>query len=72
MDTAKVIKQQLYEFKVSTIKKLKNDKIEGQLIKKQVEINLELERQKEYERKLKQAKTREELKRANDDLYSYN
>lgn len=34
MDTAHVIKQQLYEFKVNTIKKLKNDRMEGQLIKK--------------------------------------
>eukprot|EP00347_Sterkiella_histriomuscorum_P007243 403349712 len=72
MDTAKVIKQQLYEFKVNTVKKLKNDRLEGQLIKKQVELNQELERQKEFERKIKQAKTREEFKKANDDLQAYN
>lgn len=34
METAKVIKQQLYEFKVDTIKKIKNDMLEGELIKK--------------------------------------
>lgn len=33
--------------------------------------NQELERQKEYERRLKQAKTREEFKKANDDLQIY-
>lgn len=52
MDTAKVIKQQLYDFKISHIKKLKNDRLEGKLIKRQVEENVENERRKEMERKL--------------------
>ncbi|CDW72209.1 UNKNOWN [Stylonychia lemnae] len=71
MDTAKVIKQQLYEFKVDHIKKLKNDRLEGKLIRKQVEDNIELERQKEFQRKLQQAKNREELNRANEELRAY-
>ena len=33
-ETAKVIKQQLFEFKVNTIKNIKNDILEGNLIKK--------------------------------------
>jgi hypothetical protein len=36
MDTAHVIKQQLFEFKVNTIKKIKNDRLEGEIIKRQV------------------------------------
>lgn len=35
-DTAHVIKQQLFEFKLNHIKKLKNDRLEGEIIKKQV------------------------------------
>ena len=32
-DTAHVIKQQLFEFKLNHIKKLKNDRLEGEVIK---------------------------------------
>lgn len=34
MHNAKVIKQQLYEFKVNTIKQIKNERLEGEIIKR--------------------------------------
>ena len=70
-ETAHVVKQQLFEFKVNTVKKIKNDMLEGKIIKKQVEENQEQERRKELERKLKQAQTRQEFKKANEDLQAY-
>ena len=36
MDNAKVIKNQLYDFKVKHIKKMKEEQMEGELIKRKV------------------------------------
>jgi hypothetical protein len=46
--------------------------LEGQLIKKKALEDIELEKQKELERRLKQAKTREDFKKANDELKAFN
>jgi hypothetical protein len=44
MDNAKVIKDQVYDFKLNYVKKMQEDMIEGELIKRQVQENLERER----------------------------
>ena len=45
-----MVTQQLEDFKLDYIKKLKEDELEGQLIKKQVEEELEREAQKDIKR----------------------
>ena len=50
MDNASMISQQLEEFKLNYIKKLKEDMLEGELIKRQVDEDLEREKQKEIMR----------------------
>jgi len=67
-----VVKQQLYEFKQSYIKRMKEEMLEGELVKRKAREDLENESLKELQRRGKQAKTREELKSANDDLKRYN
>jgi hypothetical protein len=44
------------------------NEMEGKLMKKQVQDEIEREKMKELEKKKKAAKTREEFKKANDDL----
>lgn len=68
MSNAKVIQDQLLDFKMSCIKRFQEEQLEGQLIKRQAEEELERERQREYERRLKQADQRETFKKANEDL----
>ncbi len=53
------------------IKSLKEQMLEGELVKRKVLEDLESERMKELERRARQAKTREELDRANQDLKAY-
>ena len=53
------------------IKKLKNDVLEGELIKRKAREDLEAARLQELERKAKQARTRDELDRANQELKAY-
>ena len=65
---SKLIQDQLYEYQVNYLKKMKQAKVEGKLMKKQVEEEIERERMRELEKKKKAAKTREEFKKANDDL----
>lgn len=62
------ISKQLNEFNINVIKKMKEDQMEGKLIKKQVEEEMERQNVKELEKKKKVAKTREEFKVANDEL----
>ena len=50
MKNAENIQTQLEDFKMSFIKRIKEDELEGELIKKQVEEELEREKQKEMER----------------------
>lgn len=57
---------QLDDFKMSYIKRLKEDELEGELIKKQVEEELEREKLKELERRKKAAKQKEDFKSANE------
>ena len=68
MANAKVVQDQLEDYKMSFIKKLKEDELEGQLIKKQVEEELEREKLKELDRRKKAQDTKDQLKKANDDL----
>lgn len=70
-ETAKIIKQQLYEFKMKYIKRLKDQMLEGELVKRQTQIDFELDRKREMERKEIQAKMREEFRKANEDLERY-
>ena len=70
-DTAKVIKEQLYQSKMKYIKGMKEQMLEGELVKRKVLEELENERIKELERRARQAKTRDELDRANQELKAY-
>ena len=47
---------------------MKEEQLEGELIKKQVEEELEREKLRDIERKKRAAKTREDFKRANEEL----
>ena len=51
MKNADNIKTQLEDFKMAFIKRIKEDELEGELIKKQVEEELEREREKELMRR---------------------
>jgi hypothetical protein len=68
MKNAENIQTQLEDFKMSFIKRIKEDELEGELIKKQVEEELEREKQKEMERRKAAANQRDQYKRANEDL----
>jgi hypothetical protein len=68
MKNAKEISDQLEDFKLNYIKKMKEEQLEGQLIKKQVEEELEREKLRDLERMKRAAKTREEFKKANEEL----
>jgi hypothetical protein len=70
-DTAKVIKNQLHQSKMTYIKKLKDDILEGELIKRKAREDLEAARIAELQRRAKQARTREDLDSANQDLKAY-
>ncbi len=50
IDNAKSISDQLEQFKLNYIKKLKEDMLEGELIKRQAEEDLEREKQRELAR----------------------
>lgn len=68
MKNAESVQTQLEDFKMEFIKRLQEDELEGQLIKKQVEEELEKEKLKELEKKKKAAATREQFKKANEEL----
>ena len=70
-DTAKVIKEQLHQSKMTYIKKFKDDILEGELIKRKAREDLEAARIAELQRRAKQARTREDLDSANQDLKAY-
>ena len=65
---ARVIKQQLFDFKVNKIKQIKEEKLEGELIKRKALEDQEQARREEMERKMKQATMREDLMKANEEL----
>ena len=53
-ENAKAISDQLEEFKLDYIKKIKEEMIEGELIKRQVQDDLEREKIRELQRQKKQ------------------
>jgi hypothetical protein len=68
MKNAQNVQEQLEDYKLNYIKKLKEEQLEGELIKRQVEEELEREKLRDMERHKRAAKTREEFKKANEDL----
>ena len=68
MKNSQMIQDQLEDFKMSYIKRMKEDQLEGELIKKQVEEELENEKKREQERLRRVQETKEEFKRANEEL----
>lgn len=71
MDNSSMIKTQLEEFKNKHVQALQDEFLEGQLLKKQVEDDIEAERQKEIERQLKNRQLQEEQLQANRDHEEY-
>ena len=65
---AKDISEQLENFKLNFIKQLKEEMLEGELIKRQVEEDLEREKQREIMRQQKVAQMRSDLAEANQQL----
>jgi|TARA_B110000305_G_C19356880_1_gene597320 hypothetical protein len=55
MKNSENVKTQLEDFKMAFIKRIKEDELEGELIKKQVDEELEREREKEMLRRKKAA-----------------
>lgn len=68
MANQKVINDQLHAFKMKCIKRMQDELLEGELIRRQVEEELERERQKEMERKHKQVEQAANFKKANQQL----
>lgn len=67
MENAKAISDQLEEFKINYIKQLKEEMLEGELIKRQVEEDLEREKLRELHRQKKAAAIKADIMRANAD-----
>lgn len=67
MDNSKAISEQLEEFKLNYIKGLKEEMLEGELIKRQVEEDLEREKARELQRQKKAMALREDIAKANRD-----
>lgn len=53
MENQKVINDQLHQFKMKYIKRMQDEMLEGELIRRQVDEELERERQRELEKKQK-------------------
>ncbi len=67
MENAKAISDQLEEFKINYIKTLKEDMLEGELIKRQTEEDLEREKIRELQRQKKAAGIKADIMKANAD-----
>lgn len=65
---AKDISEQLENFKIGFIKQLKEEMLEGELVKRQTEEDLEREKQREIQRQQKVAQMRADLANANQEL----
>jgi len=61
----------LHDFKIKAIKQYKDERLEEELIKRQTQSDLEKEREKELQKRIQGAKTRQELTQANEDLKTY-
>lgn len=67
MDNSKAISDQLDEFKINYIKQLKEEMLEGELIKRQTEEDLEREKVRELQRQKKAAEIKADIMKANSD-----
>lgn len=67
-ENSKNISDQLESFKLNYIKQIKEELLEGELIKRQVEEDLEREKQKEIGRQKKGAQIRADLAEANKNV----
>ncbi len=67
MQNAKDISDQLEEFKINFIKQLKEEMLEGELIKRQAEEDLEREKIRELQRQKKAAGIKADIMKANAD-----
>lgn len=65
---ANEINQQLHDFKMNYIKRMQEEMLEGELIKRQVDDEIEREREKEEKRRDQLKANREEFNKANEDL----
>ena len=68
MKNAEDINNQMEDFKMSYIKRLQEEMLEGELLKKQVEDDLENERKKEMDRVLRNKQLQEEQRIENERL----
>ena len=68
LSNAKDISDQLENFKLNYIKQLKEEMLEGELIKRQTDEDLEREKQREIQRQQKVAQMRADLAEANQQL----
>jgi len=68
MTNAKEISDQLENFKLNYIKQLKEEMLEGELIKRQVEEDIEREKVREVNRQKRVAQMRSDLAEANKNL----
>lgn len=64
---AKAISDQLEEFKMNYIQTLKEEMLEGELIKRQVEEDIEREKIRELQRQKKVGQMKEDIVKANKD-----
>lgn len=64
-ENAKSISDQLEDYKMSYIKRMKEDMLEGELIKRQVEEDLEREKHKQLQRQKLGAERKADLVKAN-------
>lgn len=67
MENAKDISDQLEEFKINYIKGMKEEMLEGELIKRQTEEDLEREKIRELQRQKKAAGIKADIMKANAD-----
>lgn len=67
MENAKAISDQLDEFKLNFIKNLKEEMLEGELIKRQVQDDLEREKIRELQRQKKAQQIKDDIIKANKD-----
>jgi hypothetical protein len=68
MDNADLIKNQHHDFKMNCIKRIQEEMLEGELIKKQVEDDILDEKRKDDARKDKQIQMRETLEKSNVEM----
>lgn len=67
LDNARMIKDQLHDFKLNYVRQMQEDMLEGELIKRQVDEELEKELKKEEQKREEHKRLIEEQKKANED-----